>query len=95
MKSTVAMSLSIAFVLTVLTPGFVFAIDVHDTLMLADPTVSENHVAFIYANDLWIADRIGGTARRLTTHEGAESNPSFSPDGRFIAYNPQREAFRQ
>ncbi len=38
-------------------------------------------MAFIYADDLWIADRAGGTARRLTTHEGTESNPHFSPDG--------------
>ncbi len=76
----------IVVLLTVLTPVPAGAIDVHDTLMLADPTVSDDHVAFIYAEDLWIADRAGGTARRLTIHEGTESNPSFSPDGAWIAF---------
>jgi len=73
-------------VLTILAAGSAIAVDIHDTLMLADPTVSDDHVAFIYAEDLWVADRSGGTARRLTTHEGTESNPSFSPDGAWIAF---------
>jgi tricorn protease len=62
------------------------AVDIHDTLMLADPTVSDEHVAFVYAEDLWVVDRSGGTARRLTTHEGRESDPHFSPDGRWLAF---------
>jgi tricorn protease len=73
-------------VLTVLVAGPVIAVDTHDTLMLADPTVSDGHVAFVYADDLWVADRSGGTARRLTTHEGRETNPNFSPDGLWIAF---------
>jgi len=54
--------------------------------LLRQPTVSRDHVAFVYANDLWVVARGGGDARRLTTHEGLESFPAFSPDGRHIAF---------
>jgi len=81
-----AASGSVVLVLAILATCPANAVDIHDTLMLADPAVSDAHVAFIYAEDLWIADRSGGSARRLTTHEGTESNPSFSPDGAWIAF---------
>ncbi|WP_367390365.1 PDZ domain-containing protein [Lewinella sp. LCG006] len=56
------------------------------TQLLRQPTLSRNHVVFVYANDLWKADRSGGTAVRLTTHEGYESLPHFSPDEQWIAF---------
>lgn len=56
------------------------------TRLLRQPTISDQFIAFIYADDLWIVDRNGGNARRLTTHEGTESNPHFSPDGKMIAF---------
>ncbi|MCC7180901.1 MAG: PD40 domain-containing protein [Acidobacteria bacterium] len=56
------------------------------TRMLRTPTVSATHVAFAYANNIWIVERAGGTARRLTSAEGQASNPKFSPDGRAIAF---------
>ncbi|NEM97704.1 S41 family peptidase [Pontibacter burrus] len=64
------------------------------TRLLRQPTLSEKHVAFVYANDLWIADRKAGAtdlgqARRLTSNEGAETNPHFSPDGKWIAFTAQ------
>jgi tricorn protease len=74
------------FCATMLTGTDAGAVDIHDTLMLADPTVSDHHVAFVYAEDLWVVDRSGGTARRLTSHEGRETDPHFSPDGRWIAF---------
>ena len=66
-------------------------IDVGDTRLLADPAVSETHVAFVYAGDLWVARHDGTEVRRLTTHEGSESSPAFSPDGQLIAFNAQYE----
>jgi len=55
--------------------------------LLRQPTVSARHVAFAYAGDIWIVDRGGGVARRLTTFPGAESVPRFSPDGNSIAFS--------
>ncbi len=59
------------------------------TQLLRQPTLSEKHIVFVYANDLWMVDRTGGDARRLTTDEGAESLPHFSPDGQTIAFTAQ------
>ena len=57
--------------------------------LLRQPTVSDNIVAFVYANDIWTVPRSGGEAQRLTTHPGLESYPIFSPDGRHIAFTGQ------
>jgi len=65
------------------------AIDPKDTRMLGRPAASATHVAFIYAEDLWVANLDGTQPRRLTVDEGIESNPFFSPDGRWIAFNAQ------
>ncbi|HSH26370.1 MAG TPA: PDZ domain-containing protein [Wenzhouxiangella sp.] len=56
------------------------------TRLLSHPAVSADHLAFVYAGDLWASDRDGNNARRLTTAPAQESNPYFSPDGKFIAY---------
>jgi tricorn protease len=57
------------------------------TLMLRQPAVSKDHLAFVYAGDLWLADRNGGNARRLTSHAASEFAPRFSPDGKSIAFS--------
>ena len=59
------------------------------TRLLAQPAVHGEHVAFVYAGDLWVS-RIDGTqVRRLTTHSGIETRPRFSPDGKTIAFSAQ------
>ncbi len=65
------------------------AVDTADTRLLSQPAVSDDHVAFAYAGDLWIADRDGGGARRLTSHEGSETGPRFSPDGSLVAFSAE------
>src|SRR4051812_38329453 len=59
------------------------------TRMLRSPTVTEKHIAFSYANNIWIADRAGGAARRLTSFQGETQNPKFSPDGKWIAFSAE------
>ena len=56
------------------------------TRLLRSPTVSATHIAFAYANNIWIVERSGGTARRVTSFQGQTSNPHFSPDGKWIAF---------
>jgi len=57
------------------------------TRLLRMPTVSATQIAFAYANNLWIVDRGGGAARRLTSFQGQTTNPHFSPDGTSIAFS--------
>jgi len=59
------------------------------TQLLRQPTISSESIVFTYANDLWIVDKIGGNATRLTSNEGAESSPHFSPDEKYIAFTAQ------
>src|SRR5258705_12279394 len=57
------------------------------TRLLRTPTVSSSQIAFAYANNIWVAPRNGGSARRLTSFQGQTANPHFSPDGRWIAFS--------
>lgn len=64
-------------------------VDIHDTGLLSQPAISKTHIAFIYAGDLWVANIDGTGVKRLTSDEGVESNPTFSPDGKLIAFSAQ------
>jgi len=48
--------------------------------------VSATQIAFTYASNVWVAERAGGIARRLTSFQGTTTNPRFSPDGKWIAF---------
>ena len=63
--------------------------DPTDTRLLTMPAVGPKAIAFIYAEDLWVADLDGSNPRRLTTDIGVESHPVFSPDGSVIAFSAQ------
>lgn len=90
MRSTLgAFLLTLAGILTaVASPR---AADVRDTRLLAQPAVSARHLAFVYAGDLWVADRDGDGVRRLTSGLGDESRPRFSPDGSLLAFSARYE----
>lgn len=59
------------------------------TRLLRQPTISDQSIAFVYANDLWIVDKNGGKASRLTSNAGGETSPHFSKDGKMIAFTGQ------
>lgn len=58
-----------------------------DARMLRQADVSDTHIAFSYADDIWIVPIEGGIASRLTSAKGTESFPRFSPDGSTIVFN--------
>ncbi|MBA2305047.1 MAG: PD40 domain-containing protein, partial [Acidobacteria bacterium] len=70
-------------------PALGARVDPVDTKMLTQPAISAANISFIYAGDLFVADVDGKNVRRLTTDDGAESSPVFSPDGRMIAFSAQ------
>ncbi len=57
-----------------------------DARMLRQPDVSADRIAFVYAGDIWVAPKEGGTAQRLSSPAGEEMFPRFSPDGASIAF---------
>ena len=56
------------------------------TPLLHGPALNGTQIVFSYAGDLWTVGRQGGTATRLTSGVGIETNPVFSPDGKTLAF---------
>ena len=65
------------------------------TRLLRFPDIHGDTVAFVYAGDIYAASTAGGDARRLTSHEGMELFPRFSPDGSRIAFSAEYNGTRQ
>jgi tricorn protease len=63
------------------------AADDADTRLLRQPSVSKDHIAFVFGGDIWMSDRDGGRPVRITAHPASEFAPHFSPDGRWIAFS--------
>ncbi len=51
---------------------------------------NDGRIAFTYQDDIWLADRDGNNAQRLTAHVARDFMPRFSPDGRWIAFTSNR-----
>ena len=77
----------LTLLITALLSAPALAINVQDTRMLDQPAAHGAMLAFSYDNDLWLAARNGGPARRLTQAPGRERSPRFSPDGRWLAFS--------
>ncbi len=77
-----------------LTTSGLTAIDHIDTRLMSQPAISDSHIAFIYANDLWVANSDGSNPRRLTVDKGVESGPYFSPDGKLITFSAEYDGNR-
>src|SRR5580658_1302165 len=55
-------------------------------LLLRHPSLSQDKIAFLYADDVWTVSRQGGAAERLTSVSAVTDGPFFSPDGTRVAY---------
>jgi len=75
--------LSFAFLIFLL-PSFLSA--QISAKLIQTPDVSADKICFAFGDDLWLVDKDGGDAQRLTSPIGREVNPKFSPDGTMIAY---------
>lgn len=60
------------------------------------PTISPDGqlVVFSAAGDLWAVARAGGVATRLTSHPADDRRAIFSPDGKSIAFESERDGPR-
>jgi len=62
--------------------------------MLRYPDVSATHIAFCYANRLWLVPREGGLASPLAAPAGSLAFPRFSADGKTVAFVANYEGGR-
>jgi len=76
------------FTVLALSAGNLFAQSpfVHFPALSPDAT----QIAFSYQGDIWKMPAQGGKAIRLSVHEGFESMPKWSPDGKQIAFEGER-----
>ena len=51
-----------------------------------DPAVHGDTIVFTSEGDLWTVSVNGGSAQRLTTAPGTESQAAISPDGKTVAF---------
>jgi tricorn protease len=56
-------------------------------LLLRNPSLSRDRIAFLYGDDVWTVARDGGEAKRLTASGEVTDGPYYSPDGARIAYS--------
>ena len=60
------------------------------------PAISPNgeQITFSWRGDIWRVDAAGGEARRLSTHPGVDSRSAWSVDGELIAFESDRDGYR-
>lgn len=68
---------------------FTGIVNAEEVYFAGTPAISPDAqtIVFQYEEDLWMVKAGGGTAHRLTGMDGIESNPRFSPDGKWIAFS--------
>jgi tricorn protease len=54
------------------------------------PDYHGGRIVFSYLGDLWLVSEDGSNPRRLSVHTARDTNPRFSPDGRWIAFSSDR-----
>ena len=62
-----------------------------EPLLLRHPSLSQDRIAFLYADDVWTVSREGGEARRLTSVNSVVDGPFLSPDGKQILYSAHQQ----
>ena len=63
--------------------------------VLRFPAIHNDQIVFTYAGDLYTVSSIGGSARKLTSHNGFEVFARFSPDGEYIAFTGEYDGNRE
>jgi tricorn protease len=77
------------FITTLLLLFLMQTLQAQDTKLVRQPDITGNTIVFAYGNDLWTVSGNGGDASRLTSFQGSEMHPEFSPDGRMVAFTGQ------
>lgn len=66
-----------------------------DSKLLRQPNSSASHITFVHGGDIYVVPIEGGTARKITSSEGIELFPRFSPDGKTIAFAGEYDGSQQ
>ncbi len=66
------------------------------TGLIQYPSISPDGQTLVFsaAGDLWAVPRSGGIATRLTSHPAEDRRSAFSPDGKLLAFESERDGAR-
>jgi len=66
------------------------------TGLIQFPSISPDGQILVFssAGDLWAVPRSGGSATRLTSHPAEDRRSAFSPDGKWLAFESERDGPR-
>lgn len=76
--------------ITILIVLFSNQLNAQGTRLLRQPSINQDLIAFVYGADIWVVNKNGGDARRITSTSAVEQDPHFSPDGKTIAFSSNR-----
>ncbi|MDY6916059.1 MAG: DNA primase, partial [Candidatus Cloacimonadota bacterium] len=84
----------VMFIITLILASSIFAFEPH---FMKDPEISPSGewVCFSYFSDLWRVPFNGGIAERLTSVEGNDWNAQYSPNGKKIVFNTNRNGWNE
>lgn len=71
------------------------ALPAGDSRLLRFPDICGEAISFVQGGDIYTVPAGGGIALRLTSHNGQELYPKFSPDCRSIAFSAEYDGTRQ
>jgi len=60
------------------------------TRLLRQPDISDTQITYTYGSDVWVSELNSSQAKRITSTSAVESNPYFSPDGKWIAFSSNK-----
>lgn len=90
-RGRASVSLSVALLTAIAIVSVSAPVAASVTARQPSPSPDGSRIAFTYMGDIWVVPSSGGEAERVTVHDAYDGHPVWSPDGRSVAFNSDRD----